>query len=347
MVESPPPVPPVAPAPRFVVPWEAEAPGEDDSSVTTSNRQGSITTETTDTPTLELPENINVPLPLPHRPPGHTPPSVTTRSGRRVTPNRFYFNESHANTAYLDTFSPEHQGETCKHSILQPDCSRTAEPHPAALLASTISSFVSSASDPDTMTFAEAMQAPDRAEFIKAMHKELADHIGRKHWKIVPLSAVRAPKHAIPMVWAMKRKRNPVGEIIKWKARLCAGGHRSVENIDYWSTYSPVVSWSTVRLMVVFALLNDWHMQSIDFVLAYPQAPVKTDIYMKPPRTPPGFVIPDLPSPLDRVSKVYKLIQNLYGLKDAGKTWADYLKKGLLQRGWKASEVDSCLFTKK
>ena len=68
----------------------------------------------------------------------------------------------------------------------------------------------------------------------------------------------------------MKRKRNPLGVIVKCKARLCAGGHRSIESIDYWATYSPVVSWITVRLMIVFAILNDWHMESIDFVLAFP-----------------------------------------------------------------------------
>jgi Reverse transcriptase (RNA-dependent DNA polymerase) len=123
-------------------------------------------------------------------------------------------------------------------------------------------------------------------------------------------------------------------------------GHKSVEFIDYWSTYSPVVSWSTVRLLIIITLINDWHMRSIDFVLAYPQAPVKTDIYMFPPKVPPSFVIPDLPTAADRANNVYKLIQNLYGLKDAGKTWYDHLRKGLLSRGWRQSEVDSCLFTK-
>jgi hypothetical protein len=44
---------------------------------------------------------------------------------------------------------------------------------------------------------------------------------------------------------------------------------------------------------------------------------------------------------------VYKLLCNLYGLKDAGKTWFDYLKKGLLARSWEPSEIDGCLFTKK
>ena len=74
----------------------------------------------------------------------------------------------------------------------------------------------------------------------------------------------------IPMVWSMKCKRNPIGEIMKWKVQLCAGGHRQQFGIDYWSTYSPVVSWSTVQLMILTALLLDWHMESIDFVLAFP-----------------------------------------------------------------------------
>jgi hypothetical protein len=145
----------------------------------------------------------------------------------------------------------------------------------------------------------------------------------------------------------MKRKRNPVGDILKWKARLCAGGHKSLEFVDYWNTYSPVVSWSTVRLMIVVALLNDWHTWSIDFILAFPQAPIQTDIYMRPPKVPFGFVIPDLPSFEDRFHNVYKLLRNLYGLKDAGRTWFNFLKKGLLQRGWKESPViDGCMFTK-
>jgi hypothetical protein len=178
------------------------------------------------------------------------------------------------------------------------------------------------------------------------MRKELNDHIDRKHWKVVPGKSIPNHKRAIPMVWSMKRKRDPVGNITKWKARLCAGGHRSQEMIDYWSTYSPVVSWSTVRLMIVFALLNNWHMQSIDFVLAFPQAPVKNDIYMKPPKVPPDFLIPDLPNFADRFLNVYKLLKNLYGLKDAGRTWYEHLTKGLAERGWKQLEIDTCLFTK-
>lgn len=97
---------------------------------------------------------------------------------------------------------------------------------------------------------------------------------------------------------------------------------------------------------MTMALVNNWHMRSIDCVLAFPQAPVKTGIFMKPPKVPPKFKIPDLPKPIDRITKCYKLIKNLYRLRDAGKTWFDFLSKGRKERGWKPSTVHACLFTK-
>ena len=59
------------------------------------------------------------------------------------------------------------------------------------------------------------------------------------------------------MVWLMKRKRNPIGDITKWKARLCAGEHRSINFVDYWDTYSPVVSWQIILLMFTLAIFNE------------------------------------------------------------------------------------------
>ncbi len=36
----------------------------------------------------------------------------------------------------------------------------------------------------------------------------------------------------------------------------------------------------------------------------------------------------------------------MYGLKDAGKTWHEFLKEGLIARGFKQGEVDPCVFYK-
>ena len=62
------------------------------------------------------------------------------------------------------------------------------------------------------------------------------------------------------MVWYMKKKRNPIGEILKRKARLCDGRQKTLELFDYWSTYSPVFSWYFL-LMLVMAIIHDWKME--------------------------------------------------------------------------------------
>ena len=90
----------------------------------------------------------------------------------------------------------------------------------------------------------------------------------------------------------------------------------------------------------------DWHIRSVDFVLAFPQAKIKTDIYTRSPKVPSNLSIPDLPSFTVRFINVYKLLQNVYGLKDTGKTWNDFLNKVLVDKGWKYSYIDPLLYIK-
>ena len=267
--------------------------------------------------------------------------NTRTRSGREIVPpKRLTYTSICSN---LETFSPSSKQHYIQH-LLQPDVTSQSEPNSFSLVSEYIIGLT--LSDPDTMYLHEALREPDRDKFIEAIEKELDDHILRKHWKVVPLQNVPKDKTCLPMVWSMKRKRNPLGEITRYKARLCAGGHKSVEFVDYWDTYSPVVSWQTVRLIFILAIANNWHIRSIDFVLAFPQAKIKTDIYLKPPNVPSQVRIRDLPTPLDRLTKVYKLIHNLYGLKDAGRTWNDHLHTGLIERGWSQSKIDKCLYIK-
>eukprot|EP00957_Ditylum_brightwellii_P032593 2470238-Ditylum_brightwellii.AAC.1 len=53
--------------------------------------------------------------------------------------------------------------------------------------------------------------------------------------------------------------------------------------------------------------------RSIDFVLVYPQAEIKSAIYLHPPA---GVIINNQGQDL-----VLKLKKNTYGLKDAGRIW--------------------------
>lgn len=200
--------------------------------------------------------------------------------------------------------------------------------------------FAASKSDNDSYMFHEMLQQPDKDEFVKAMVKELEDHTRRKHWIPVERSKIGNAK-PIKAVWSFKRKRRPDGTVSKHKARLCAHGGMQIKGDTFWDTYAPVVNWMSVRLMLTFSEIHQLHTRSIDFTLAFPQADVKVDIYMELP-------LGCSPDTGEHNKKyVLKLVKNLYGLKDAGKTWFDYLQKGLIDLGFEPSAVDPCIFYKK
>jgi hypothetical protein len=128
--------------------------------------------------------------------------------------------------------------------------------------------------DPDTLTFKEAMSAPDKDKFVESMAKELQSKLDLG--VLFPLQRSKVPPtaHVLPAVWAFRRKRKQdTGQVYKWKGRLNIGGHRMIEGLDYDLTYSPTASWPAIRLALSMVLLHGWHAKQIDYVLAYPQAP--------------------------------------------------------------------------
>jgi hypothetical protein len=149
-------------------------------------------------------------------------------------------------------------------------------------------------------------------------------------------------------VWSFKRKRNPFGVITKYKARLCAHGGQTVQGVHYDASYNPVVSWTTIRLLLTLTLVMEWFTRQIDFVLAFPQAETQTNVFMEVPghfEVQNGKLARNSRAPNPRHQpNVLKLLKNLYGLKDAGLTWFEHLKDGLVKRGFRQSLVEPCMF---
>ena len=199
--------------------------------------------------------------------------------------------------------------------------------HPFASLRAFASTIAKPDGYPNAMLLNVAMQQPDWDKFIDAMAWELNQHTKLKHWKIIHKSQVPKTAKPLPMVWTLQHKRDPAGEILKWKAHLCARAHCQVFGDTYWTTFTPVVLWTTVRCVFIMALLLGWHMRSIDFIMAYTQADVKTDIFMQ---LPAGTTIKEV----DPTTHLLKLQKHLYGLKDGQVTWHEHIKASLLSRGF-------------
>ena len=199
--------------------------------------------------------------------------------------------------------------------------------------------FVAS-TNPDIMYLDEALKQPDRKEFQKAMIDEVKSHTDNDHWKIVSRASVPPGTPILPAVWAMRRKqRIATQEVYKWKARLNLHGGKQEYGLNYWETYSPVITWTTVRLFLVLSLLNKWATRQVDFVLAFPQADIEVPMYMEIPR---GFHHEG-----SRKTHCLLLEKNIYGQRQAGRVWNQYLHDGLVARGFKQSKIDMCLYYRK
>ena len=193
----------------------------------------------------------------------------------------------------------------------------------------------------ECFTFQQAMKQDDKMNFVEAMEKEISDHEERSHWSIVTRSTLPKSSKPIKAIWSFKRKRKPDGELLKHKARLCAHGGMQQWGDNYWETYSPVVNMLSVRLILAIAKIHKLDSKAIDFVLAFPQADLKEDIWMQ---LPIGFQIDGQTEADSDRHYVLKLNKSLYGLKQASFNWYEKLKTSLEDRNFKPSEIDPCLY---
>ena len=71
--------------------------------------------------------------------------------------------------------------------------------------------------------------------------------------------------------------------------------------------------------------------------MAYTQAPIECDMYF---HLPDGI---DTESGNSRTN-VLNLLRNVYGQKQSGKVWEDFLSDNLFKIGFERSNIDKCMF---
>ena len=87
-------------------------------------------------------------------------------------------------------------------------------------------------------------------EWSATTDKEVKSRIVNNTWTrvLAPLN-----KRTIGCVWIFKIKRDPNGDILKFKARLCARGDQHTRDIDYNAIFAPTLRYTTLRVSLSFA----------------------------------------------------------------------------------------------
>ena len=133
------------------------------------------------------------------------------------------------------------------------------------------------------------------------------------------------------------KRRIKTQEVYKWKVRLNVHRGQQEHGVHYWDTYDPVVTWQTVRFFLILSLLLRWRSRQLHFVMVYPQAPAEMPLYL---RLPQGYKRKGM----THKSHMLKLKCNVYGQKQAGRVWNQYMDPGMRAIGFTLSKFDPCLY---
>ncbi len=110
---------------------------------------------------------------------------------------------------------------------------------------------------------------------MQAAIKEVNGHMYCKNLTLKKRSKVPEDIQIVPSVWLMGGKHDlTMNKIKSHKARLNLHGRKKIYRMNYFETYAPVVTWFAIRLMIIFGIIFCWALRQVDFVMAYPQAPI-------------------------------------------------------------------------
>ena len=101
--------------------------------------------------------------------------------------------------------------------------------------------------------------------------------------------------------------------------------------------YAQMTGKLTTRRYLIFGIIFSLALRQVNFVMAYPQAPIEEDIYMEIPQ---GIKTAKGKSK----DTALKLLKNIYGQKQAGRVWNSYLVQKLESIGFHPSQIDDCVF---
>jgi len=181
------------------------------------------------------------------------------------------------------------------------------------------------------------MDSPQRSQWEQACHEDLASILKNKVWTEVHQNQTEH-QNIIECRLVFKIKYGPTGEVQRYKARLVAKGYTQSYGIDYLETFSPVVRFQTLRLLLVLAKSKDFEIHQMDINTAFLGQDLSSDeqsIYMEQP---PGISR----GPQEEV--VLQPHKTLYGLKQSSRVLNKALHGFFTLHGLQRDEADHCVY---
>jgi hypothetical protein len=128
---------------------------------------------------------------------------------------------------------------------------------PEPNLSPTIWAFLAVDNKADTLTQSQIIKASDDSHFLTSQPEEISGLLKMDVFNIQPMASKPAGAKLLSSIWGYHWKCSPVGEISRYKSRICVDGSQQLHDRDYWEVYAPVVSWSTICLTLLQSTILD------------------------------------------------------------------------------------------
>jgi hypothetical protein len=109
------------------------------------------------------------------------------------------------------------------------------------------------------MYLQQVLKQPNAKKFVQAVIKEVNGHVDSNNWMLQKQSNVDEDIQIVPSVWSLQCRHDlTMNKVKSHKARLNLHGKKQVYRMDYFETYTPVVTWFAIRLMIIFGIIFCW-----------------------------------------------------------------------------------------
>lgn len=185
----------------------------------------------------------------------------------------------------------------------------------------------------EPISYKHALEDENCDKWKKAMKEEYDSLMQNNTWELVE----RPPgEKIVDNKWIYKVKFEQKNQPSRFKARLVARGFTQEYGVNYYETFSPVVRFTSIRIILAIAAKMKMHLKQFDVKTAFLNGDLRETVFMEQPI---GFG--------DGSNKVCKLKKSLYGLKQASRCWNEKFSTFIKLFGFKQCNSDPCVYTSK
>lgn len=169
----------------------------------------------------------------------------------------------------------------------------------------------------------------EKDQWRAALNAEWESLKNNETWELVDPPA---NEKIIGSKWVFAKKIDKDG--VRYKARLVAKGFSEIEGVHYNETFSPVVRYSTLRMLLAIAVERGLKISHLDVKTAFLLGNLEETIYMSVAEA-------------NTNGKVARLNKAIYGLKQSAKCWYKRFSDEIIKLGFKVHDYEPCVFQRK